>query len=232
MRVRIHETEAVGFLPEDYVAERRERRTNVIALALFGTVMVGIAIAFFATDRNWRDVQATRREVHRQFEHASDRIHSMEAYEAHLEAMILKANTAVGLLDAVPKSILLAEIVDRMPDGVSLTRLHFDSAPVTVARNSTPARRSLGEADAVDAAPGGPKVWASDMVLEGLAHSDHDVSVFMNRLVELALVQHVRLEFSREKEIDGEFQREFRITMEGAPGADVRALALASERER
>ena len=224
-------TEAVGFLPADYVAMRRERRWNVVALALFGLVMGGIAVAFFATDRNWREVRATQEEVHRQFEHAGGQILAMEAYEARVQSMLFKANTAIGLLDTAPKSILLAEIVNRMPEGVSLSRWSFQSAPMHPTRAAVPAARSLGDEPEEIEEQFTPRFWTSSMELEGVAKTDQHVSVFINALVELSLFKHVRLEFSRQNELDGLPVREFKITIEGNPMADVRTMNMASVSE-
>ena len=76
-----NESMPAGFLPEDYVQERRERRTNLIAVVLFVLVMVGVATAFMVTDRNWNEVREARRTVNTQFKLASDQIAAMEAYE-------------------------------------------------------------------------------------------------------------------------------------------------------
>ena len=64
--------ESVGFLPEEYLVKRRERRTNVMAIALFITVMSSVAIAFVVTDRNWQDVRTARVVVNEQFALATD----------------------------------------------------------------------------------------------------------------------------------------------------------------
>lgn len=221
-------TEAVGFLPADYVEMRRERRWNVVALTLFGLVMGGIAVAFFATDRNWREVRATQQEVHRQFEYAGDQILAMEAYEARVQSMLFKANTAIGLLDTAPKSILLSEIVNRMPEGVSLSRWSFQSAPMHPMRATVLAVRSLRAEPETTNEQFTPRFWTSSMELEGVAKTDQHVSVFINALVELSLLKHVRLEFSRQNELDGVSVREFKITIEGDPMADVRTMNMAS----
>ena len=41
------------FLPEDYLAQKAERRTNLICLALFAVVMMAVVGAFLVTNRQW-----------------------------------------------------------------------------------------------------------------------------------------------------------------------------------
>jgi hypothetical protein len=223
--------EAAGFLPDDYVAMRRERRWNVLAASLFVLVISGVAIAFVATDRNWREVKATQREVHHQFDLASSRILEMESYEARVQSMLEKANTAIGLLDTAPKSILLASFMSCMPDGVSLRLIRYESSPIQPVRATVAAARSLGGENDPSPQPLEPRFWASHMVLEGVAESDQHVSAFMNALVDFPLLEHVRLAFSRQLDVDGAPVREFKITIDGDPKADVRTMRLAQHEE-
>ena len=227
--------EVKGFLPEEYLTQRRERRTNVLSVGLFVLVMAGVAIAFVVTDRNWNGIRNSRNEVNKQFELATDQIKAMEAYEDRVSQMIDKAHVAVGLLDTVPKSILLAEIIARMPEGLGMLRLHYESTEIKPARAKTPALRSISaRADAAEEEKKArePRRWNTSLTIEGLAPTDQEVSRFMDALVELDLMRRVRLEFSREKEIDDVAMREFRITMVGDPKADVRHMASAEGDEQ
>jgi hypothetical protein len=89
---RAETEESLGFLPEEYLVKRRERRTNVMAVALFITVMASVAIAFVVTDRNWHDVRSARVMVNDQFVLATDQITAMEAYEVRVGKMLEKGN--------------------------------------------------------------------------------------------------------------------------------------------
>ena len=226
--------ESVGFLPEEYLVKRRERRTNVMAIALFITVMSSVAIAFVVTDRNWQDVRTARVVVNEQFALATDQIEAMEAYEFRVGKMLEKAHVAVGLLDAVPKSILIAEIIHRMPDGLSLLRFDFNTSEIKSVRPKLPAVRSIAssasrsevkeEKDVRE-----PRRWKSQVEIEGLAPTDQEVSRFMDAMVDLKLISRVRLEYSREKEIGDQLMREYRMVMTIGPSADVRQMAQLAE---
>ena len=147
LSVNQENTEVKGFLPEEYLVQRRERRTNVLSIGLFVFVMAGVAIAFVVTDRNWNEIRNARNEVNNQFELATDQIKAMEAYEDRVSMMLDKAHVAVGLLDTVPKSILLAEIIARMPEGLGMLRLHYETTEIKAARQKTPAVRSISARD-------------------------------------------------------------------------------------
>ena len=233
---RTESEESVGFLPEEYLVKRRERRTNVMAVALFITVMASVAIAFVVTDRNWHDVRTARVMVNEQFVLASDQIQAMEAYEVRVGKMLEKAHVAVGLLDAVPKSILMAEVIRRMPEGLSFLRFEFKTNEIKSVRPKAPAVRSIASSSSRSEVKEEknkyePRRWTSQVEIEGLAPTDQEVSRFIDAMVDLKLISRVRLEYSREKEIGEQTMREYRIVMTIGPNADVRQMAQVAEEE-
>jgi hypothetical protein len=64
-------TNPTSFLPEDYVRDARERRSSLIALALFLIVMGGVFAAFLVTNRQWTDVRTSQGEVNERTEQAA-----------------------------------------------------------------------------------------------------------------------------------------------------------------
>lgn len=222
-----------GFLPDDYVQAQAERRTNVLAVSLFAVVMVGVALAYLVTDRTWNDVKSAQESVNVRFDAASDRIAEMTAYENRVSKMVDKAHIAVGLLDSVPRSNLLAEIVGRMPDTLSLTRFKLGTQeikpprdkPVAVATLSTRQPSSANQAGAGDEVPRPePRRWSTTIEIEGLAPSLEEVSLFIDALVGVDLFRRVRLDHTLETEIDDRSMRGFRILFELEPEADIRLI--------
>ena len=228
--------EQTGFLPDDYVKGRAERRTNIFAITLFVVVMGGVALAYVATDRTWNDVRAARAAVNQRYQDAGARIEEMKAYEERVARIVDKAHIAVGLLDAVPRSNLLAEIVGRMPDTLSLTRFNLETTelkkpkekPAAVASISTRgnAKKKTDEPEATPRPE--PRRWATTVELEGLAPTLEEVSLFIDALVSVDVFRRVRLDHTRQVEIDDRGMREFRVLFELDPDADIRRIDVAS----
>lgn len=223
--------EQPGFLPDDYVKARAERRTNIFAIVLFVVVMGGVALAYVATDRTWTDVRTARNSVDQRYQAARDRIEEMTAYEERVARIVDKAHIAVGLLDTVPRSNLLAEIVGRMPETLSLTRFNLDSTeikapkekPAPVASIST--RGGAKPTDKPEAEPRPePRRWATTVELEGLAPTLQEVSLFIDALVSVDIFRRVRLDHTREVEIDERHMLEYRVLFELDPDADIRRI--------
>ncbi len=229
-------SEQTGFLPDDYVKGRAERRTNVLAITLFVVVMGGVALAYLATDRTWNDVRAARAAVNQRYQDAGARIEEMKAYEERVARIVDKAHIAVGLLDTVPRSNLLAEIVGRMPDALSLTRFNLETTEIKAPKEKPAVVGSIstrGGAKAPNAAEEStprpePRRWATTVELEGLAPTLEEVSLFIDALVSVEVFRRVRLDHTRQVEIDDRGMREFRVLFELDPDADIRRFDAAS----
>jgi Tfp pilus assembly protein PilN len=228
-------SEQTGFLPDDYVKGRAERRSNIIAITLFVVVMGGVALAYVTTDRTWNDVRAARAAVNQRYQDAGARIEEMKAYEERVARIVDKAHIAVGLLDAVPRSNLLAEIVGRMPETLSLTRFNLETTeikapkekPAAVASIST--RGAAKKTEQPEAKPRPePRRWNTTVELEGLAPTLEEVSLFIDALVSVDVFRRVRLDHTRQVEIDERGMREFRVLFELDPDADIRRIDAAS----
>ncbi|MAD19969.1 MAG: hypothetical protein CMJ52_07075 [Planctomycetaceae bacterium] len=218
-----------GFLPDDYVAKRAERRMNVLAVTLFVLVMFGVTTAFVVTQRNWTGVRSARAAVNQRFVAAADRIAEMDAYETRVRRMVDKAHVAVGLVDTVPRSNLLAELVRQMPKELSLIRVGLESTEIKPARPKPSAVATLGSnrrrpsaEPPVEESRPEPRRWSSRVTLEGLAPSLDEISRFIDALVKVEIFRRVRLDHTQEKEVDGRPMREYRVLLEIDPEADIR----------
>lgn len=235
-----------SFLPDDYLAAARERRTNIAGLVLFAAVLGGVAIWFTRSNVEYREVRDRQEQVGHSFAAVADRIRDMQEQERTRELMLEKARLAISLVDPMPRSIILAELVGRMPERVSLIDLQLRSEAVRPARGAastsartTPAAKpagrnaAAGSADKADkAAPprAEPVRHAINLVLTGTAPTDLDVSAYLQALGRFDLFESVRLELSEEREISGRPTRHFRIAIRIGPDADVRRSRSLLER--
>jgi Tfp pilus assembly protein PilN len=121
-------TDAAGsFLPQDYVARKNELRANLICLSLFGVVMFAVIAAFFVTNRQWLQVKAEQEAVTLQYTQEGARIEQFKRLEAQKLEMMEKAETTTALLEKVPRSKLISELVTRMPADITLLDLQLIS---------------------------------------------------------------------------------------------------------
>jgi Tfp pilus assembly protein PilN len=229
----MHDT---SLLPDDYLADARDRRTNIVGLALFALVLGGVAVWFTRTNLEWREVRDRQQQVGASFSAVAVEIRDMQEQEKTRREMLEKALLAASLVDPVPRSILLSELVRRMPEKVSLLELELRSEPVKVPRakpvaeapSAAPKSRAAaarGQAKSVEKAEPpkpDPLRYAVAITITGLAPSDLDVSEYLQNLNQFDLLESVRLEVSEEKQVAGVPTRQFRISIRLGADADVR----------
>lgn len=212
-----------SFLPEDYLEKRAQRRTNFFSLTLFVIVMAGVVGAFYVTDQQRRDVKVMQLEVNNQFEEAARRLDQFEKLQQQRQQMIRKAQVTGTLLERVPRSILLAELINAMPLNLSLLDLEVNTKVISKAPVITTALQKASKKKKDKDSP--PEYQAPetqvDIVLTGVAPTDVQVAQFMTSLGTNPLFVEQNLGFSEETTLNGQSMRKFRVNIQLAPGLDV-----------
>jgi Tfp pilus assembly protein PilN len=253
---RPHDTQGASFLPEDYVRRRAEMRANVISLGLFGVVMFGVIGAFFVTNRQWMTVRQEQLTVNQAYAAEARKIDQLQQIEAQKTAMISKAELTTALLEKVPRSILLAELITRMPQDITLLDLALTSKRIATEgapqadKKAKPKPGSLSkgkgtdkdkaaetkkDADAKKAAeaePEKPKVvppkFEFTLKLNGVARVNNDITDYLSALNACLLLECVELTFIKPRIMDDVELREFEITAHIRNDADARSIEPVS----
>jgi len=225
-----------SFLPEDYLAQKAERRTNIISLTLFVVVMVAVLGAFLVTNRQWNQLRRQQAAINIAYEQAGGQLEELQKLEEQKEEMLRKAEIVAAIVEPVPRSILLAELINRMPERLGLLDFDLKSEAVKVVHSTRPTAetgrhnkgpkgpvRGLTRQEAADAIQKveAPKFQVK-MTMVGVAPTDLEVSRYLAELNAYALLENVTLEYSEEKDFEGSTMREFKINMGLRADADVR----------
>jgi Tfp pilus assembly protein PilN len=222
-----------SFLPDDYLDQRAERRTNVISLILFVIVMLGVFMAFLFTNQKWNAVKADQMAINTRYQQAAAQIQELVELEEQKGEMLQKAELAAALVERVPRSILLAELINRMPERLSLLEFELSSEKLkpVMERPDDPHKGRLRPTRAKtkqDAEKEVKKVrpprYKVSIALIGVAPTGQEVSRFLAELNAYALLQEVTLEYTEEKEVEGQVMQKFKINMSLDPTADVREI--------
>lgn len=241
-----------SFLPEDYIQRRAERRTLLISAVLFGVVAAGVVGAFFVTNREWNDVAAYQRAVNVRYTQAAEDIEQLKKLEEQKGELLDKAELTTVLIERVPKSILFAELINRMPPDMTMleaqtksTRLEAprgrsgkkSSAPPGekskgTGKGSSMAQNKKGRDSKEGAATEAPEVSApkleTRLVLIGVAPSHNSVARYVSALQACPLLRSVEMKFSEETIIRDLPMNKFRLEAMIRPDADGRRLEPAA----
>ncbi len=229
-----------SFLPEDYLQKKAERRAIGISLFLFLVVVIGIVGAFFVTYRQWVTVKSTQEQVNKDFAAETKKIEQLKQLEAQRDELKEKADITLALVERVPRSILLAELINRMPEQLTLTEMEIKSKRVqqqaaTAAKPSTlagprtladvkAAQKNQSQAKAAAPPPPSPPRFEFKIELSGLAGSDDDVADYYQRLVQCPLLDRVDMIYSSDTKMDDVQMRKFKIEATIKTSADARAI--------
>ncbi len=229
-----------SFLPEDYLDQRAERRTNMVSLTLFGVVMVSVFAAFLVTNRQWSKVRSAQASINRQYQDAASQIERLNELEQQKDQMLNKARLAAALVERVPRSILLAELVNRMPPNMGLLELELKSEKVkakstigapskgtgSLGKGKAPKRaKTRNDVEEVKEVKIEAPRYQVTVNLVGVAPTDVEVSRYMAELNAHPLLQNVSLEYSEERKFEGDKMRQFEIRMSLNGDLDVRDVA-------
>lgn len=224
-----------SFLPEDYLAQKAERRTNLISLSLFVVVMVAVLGAFLVTNRQWKQIKKQQAQINLAYQQAGEQIQEVNELEQQKNEMLRKAEIVSALVERVPRSILMAELINRMPNRLGLIKFDLKSEKIRKIRTAKSLRatgrhavgpsrgQTLREASEAVKKIEAPR-YTVTITMVGLAPTDLEVSRYLAELNKYPLLENVSLEYSLEKEFEGELMREFKILMVLSSDADVRQI--------
>ncbi|MGE3108050.1 MAG: PilN domain-containing protein [Phycisphaerales bacterium] len=231
-----------SFLPSDYVDRKNEGRSGLVMLGLSCIVMFGIAAAFFVTNRQWTSVKSLQLEINRQYAQEAQKIEQLKTLENQKVEMLEKADVTVALIERVPRSILLAELINRMPGDLTLTDFDLSSKKINDApaekKDSKPQPRSLAgktttsrsgksapaKAKEKEADKPKPPRYEHTVVITGLSRTDQEVADYTAALQQCALLERVEFKFSTDTAVDKLTLRKFRIDAQIRASADAREI--------
>ncbi len=225
----------MSFLPEDYLEKRIQRRTNAISVSLFLIVISGVVGAYFVTNRQRDDVRLRQEQVNTRYQEAAKRLEQLDQLQAQKQEMIRKAKVTGMLLERVPRSLILAELINNMPSTLSLTELELETIvikprnlPKTALKKAKRNRKQQQQAAESDL----PDIKPTEVFLRliGVAPTDVQVAQFMTSLGRTEMFLDVNLLFSREIRMDNLLMREFRIESRLNPGIQIQELDLKKVR--
>ncbi len=218
----------LSFLPEDYVEKKLQRRTNLICVGLFAVVVVAVVAAFYVTDQQRHDVRKLQASVNNQFAEAARRLEQLDQLQERKEQAMSKAQLTTILLEKVPRSLLLSEMVNNMPLDLTLTDMTLETKVVRVKRTSLTAledakkkaadaksSKSTKKGKADDKKDEPPALPETEVLISvtGLAPTDLLVAQFMGDLSKCLLFTDLNLAFSEQMDKEDANSRRFRIDM-------------------
>lgn len=226
-----------SFLPEDYLDRKMARRTNLICLSLF-VVVVGVIVAtFMLTSSKLDHVKAQQQAVNTEFENAAKRLEQLEQLQARKAEMIHKAAITSVLIEKVPRTELIAEIVNRMPTTVSLESFELTSKKLRTKVRPKDAierarlqqqykdqRKRKGKNAEPELAPIDIPQMEIKLTMVGFAFNDLQISQFMTNLSSHPMFPDPSLVYVEERMEQEQAMRKFKLEITVNQDVDLRDI--------
>lgn len=210
-------TNALSFLPDDYLAARRRRRTHVFCGALFlvsaAAVGTGFSLAHSALTRAEKHLV----DVDRRYTDAAKRIRQATQIQQKQRTLARQAELTAALLEKVPRSNVLAAVTNALPEGASLTDMNLTSRKRDLSIPNLPGQTALDRKLNAANSPGNPLsglppmpvIYDVSVRLAGRAVSNAQVASFMRQLEQSELFSGVTLVSNQQSEKTGDTIRKF-----------------------
>lgn len=232
--------QGASFLPQDYVARKAEMRANLICLSLFGVVMFCVVAAFFVTNRQWLQVKKSQEQITVQYTTEAAKIEQLKSLEKQKTEMMDKAEITTALIERVPRSVLMAELITRMPDDITLLELTLVSKriketppPAKDAKQGpqiktlSAAKPAAGKTDPKE--PPAPEKIAPPrfeytLRMVGVARVNNNIADYIQSLKNCPLLESTDLKYIKEITIEKLDLRKFEIEATIRKDADARGI--------
>ncbi|HZW06082.1 MAG TPA: PilN domain-containing protein, partial [Phycisphaerales bacterium] len=224
-----------SFLPEEYLRRKADARSLIINLVLFGAVLSVTIGAFVVSNRRWNEVRAERAKVDLDWKNEELKIEQLKVMEAQKASLLYRASVTAALLERVPRSILMAELINRMPDNVTITQLDMVSKRIIEQVKPDAAKAEEGrslvsklagpkddsKAEQVKVRP--PRLEFA-LKIEGTALSDTEVADYQAALKNCTLLDRVDLVSTEEATMSEVPMRKFRLEAQIRADADAASM--------
>ena len=208
-------SEIQGFLPDDYLEFRMQRRTNILWALVFLVVAGSIGWAFMIAQKKVQQAEEVNRRIKDEYAAQAKSIDLFKRLQEEQNLLNTKAELVGSLGERVNRSNILAELTNRLPMGVCLTDVTLEGK-----RKSDVARGSSERASVA----GQPKTIPYDVTLKirGLAFTNRQVAEYLSNLGESRLFREVIFDLTDETVYKEVKLRLFELTVAIDPAADTR----------
>jgi len=206
-----------SFLPEDYLDRKIARRTNLICIGLFLVMIGAIGAAFYVQSRQDEGMRAELIEVNQTFTKRAEQLRQIKELQERQQQMIEKAKVVRQLVERVPRSIILAEMINNMPTALSLLEFDLQTKSAPPVRNLTALDRAKAkQTKDKDKKDGKVEIVPRNVTIkiEGIAQNENQITEFMANLSHHPLFSDVNLAFIENDEIEKTQLFRFGITLE------------------
>jgi hypothetical protein len=167
------------FLPPAFHAKREDRRLIRIGTLLVAVILITTALAFATTLSGWRGLIKDRGSVSVRWDDANTRVLTFVKAQKTMEESIESAKQLAKFVDGVPRSIILWELTNPLPEQTYLDDIRLET------------RTRVVEEDAEE--------HTEQITLFGTAPNDVSISMYIDELSTSPYFTNVSLIYAQQE---------------------------------
>jgi len=219
----------LDFLPSDYAEKKAKRRADIILLSLFGVTVGAIGVTWHLCEKELAAAEASYAEVNHRYTQAARRIEQVNQMRERQKSVADRIELSASLLERMPRSNLLAEITNALPEGVVLSQVELQAKRIKQASVAAPAAKTSAAKAAPPPRPE-PLKFDTTLAIEGTALTEGQVSDYIDSLgrggyfedIDLLWVKQEQTKAARDSGRGPTDVRRFLIALKLDPSAEAR----------
>ena len=122
----------LNFIPDDYIKRKLARKANLLCALLASVVGLTLGVLFVILAVADDQLEGERERIDGLVAQTAEAVEDWHKFQAEQTAVLEKAEKAARLLNPLPRSRVVAEVVRVLPEKVTLTELSIGEAAVQV----------------------------------------------------------------------------------------------------
>lgn len=200
----------INFVPDDYIEKKESQKTSLFYLVMFVIVILVLCGGYGAIRMRKSAISAQEAAVDQQLTQAQQDLSRLETIQKKLAQVMNSASMSNQLIEPTPRSVVLACLVNGLPEGVFLSNIELVEkekiidVPVAASKYQNQKKKNVPLTE--------KKVQRKTTVaIEGYAHSDVLLAGYIANLSEINMFEQVLLDQSKESKIDDQTIRKYKI---------------------
>ena len=219
--------QVLNFVPENHAQKKLVRRASLLSALLAATVLVPMMMVVVLMGVAGDGAEAARREVGLLESKAAADVARWEQLRNDRGALLERASKSSQLITALPRSLIVAEIVRCLPPKTTLTKLSVNEKKVRIIEGAAQAGGSARRGTKKGAAAMVREYTETNLRLLGLAPTDIEAAQLIASLANSPYFDNVELSYSEDQVHNEHVLRSFEIKFR--LGAEADRVAKAAE---
>ena len=165
------------FVPQAWQSQRADKRVIRIGILLVAVVSIATAAAFATTLTGWRGILNDRDSIASRWEDARERMNAYVKVQKEIQDSINETNEIKSLANCVPRSLLLWQLTQILPENTRLDDLRLET------------QKRTNEDEEV--------IFTETVMVLGIAPNDTSISSYIDQLASSPLFTNVSLMYAQ-----------------------------------